>query len=143
MRGPAILVALSAVFISTVAFAATVTPERGEVLLNRGEGYRLVKEATEVVAGNQLIANPHGKGQVVFADGCVLKVEPGVVVTIPDQSPCTRQGQQVETGGSLKDDPIPEQRDDRRYLLKGLIIGGVVGGAILLFDKDKDNPSSP
>ena len=133
---------ISIFFVSSPAVAATVTPVHGTLLVNAGSGYKRLIVPMEVAAGNQVMANPGGRGEIAFSDGCVLKVEPGQVVTIPNESPCVRQGQHNETGGSLKDGPMPEQRDDRRFLIHGLLIGGAVGCAILCFN-DKDKPASP
>jgi hypothetical protein len=138
----------SAVIFAGSALAATVNPIKGQVLLNRGDGYKLVSASTDAAPGAQVIVNPHSAGQVVFADGCAVKLEPGAVFTIATQSPCEASGQHVETGGSLKSvkDAATPEASDRRDLAPGLIMGGAavaVGiGAVLLLRHD-DKAASP
>lgn len=132
----------SALLFASSAIAATVISEQGQILLNRGDGYRLVTQPTEAAAGAQLIVNPQGAGRVVFADGCAVKVEPGSVFTIAAQSPCEVHGAQVETGGSLKDIPPPEETRERSYVVPALIGGGLAIGAVLLL-QGKDHAASP
>ena len=142
MRPMTVIAPLMSIFLaSTSAVAATVKPVHGTLLVNAGSGYKPLLVPMEVAGGSQVMANPGGRGEIAFADGCVLKVEPGQVVTIPHESPCVRQGQHDETGGSLKDGPVPEKRD-HRFLVHGLLIGGAVACGILCFN-DKDKPASP
>jgi hypothetical protein len=121
------------------AQAATVTVERGEVLVSRGKGFVLVTKPTEVVSGDQIMARPKGSGRIAFEDGCIATVVPGVVFTVASASPCQRSGSHIETGGSLKDGPTPEQRlvDDRRDVLPFLAVLGVAAGFVLLPTKDR------
>jgi hypothetical protein len=136
----------SALIFAGSALAATVNPIKGQVLLNRGDGYKLVSESTDAAPGAQVIVNPLSVGQVVFADGCAVKLEPGAVFTIAAQSPCEVTGQHVEAGGSLKSvkDAAKPEASDRRS--SALVIGGAaiaVGvGAILLLRHD-DKAASP
>ena len=143
MRIATRLAAIGAVLLyASSAMAATVISEQGQVLLNRGDGYKLVMQPTEVAAGAQLIVNPQGRANVVFADGCAVKVEPGSVFTIAAQSPCEASGAHVETGGSLKDIPPPEETSGRSYVVPALVGGGLAIGAVLLL-QGKDHAASP
>ena len=129
------------VIVGASADAATVTPEKGQVLLNQGSGYKLVTQPTEAAAGHLIIANPGASAQVVFPDGCSVSVQPGSVFTVAARSPC-QGGSHVETGGSLKDPPMEEVREERP--IAPLIIGGaaIAVGAVLLL-RDKDKAASP
>ena len=124
------------------ASAATLNTERGEVLINRGEGFRRVAKATAVVPGDQIMANPRGKGHVQFSPTCQVIVEPGSIFVVPSEPPCKATGRYVPTGGSLKDGPQPPpERSHDHYLIGAAIVGAAVGTVILLRDKDK--PASP
>jgi hypothetical protein len=119
----ALIAFLTAVSFITSASAATVSAEQGQVLVNQGNGYKLLAQPTVVQPGAQVMANPRGVARVEYQDGCLVRVEPGEVLTVEAQSPCKPSGSHVETGGSLKDGPQPAPR--RSWDL--LIIPGVVG----------------
>ena len=139
MRG--FLVVLAATFFVTSASAATVIAEQGQVLVNEGSGFKLLVQPTVVQPGAQVMANPRGTASVEFPDGCVVKVEPGMVLTVEVQSPCKPRGGHVETGGSLKDQPQPAPERRRWELL--VIGGGVVLGCVVSWCHDDDKPASP
>jgi hypothetical protein len=137
----------SLIIASVPAQAATLTPEKGQVLVNKGNGYQLATRPLEVAPGHVVVANPGGAARVTFPDGCDVKVLPGSVFTVAPQSPCQRVGSHVETHGTLKDSPVkesPVEVTDERQPLVPIILGGTaVGlGAVLLL-QDKDKPASP
>jgi len=125
----------SALVFATSAVAATITPERGEVLVNRGSGYKLVTQPTQVAAGDQVMVKPKGSGRVVFPDGCSVLVAPGAVLTIAATSPCVRAGSHVETAASLPPNKDPQQTGNDA--LPFLTVAGVAAGMTLLPQKDK------
>jgi hypothetical protein len=43
---------------------------------------------TTARAGNQVMAGPGGSANIVYPDGCVVKVDPGTVVNVSESSPC-------------------------------------------------------
>jgi hypothetical protein len=142
MRVSFIGVSAALIFGST-AQAATLTADQGEIFVNRGSGYKVVREPVEVSAGDQVMAKPKSMGQVIFGDGCIMKVAPVSIFTVPSTSPCRRSSAHVETGGSLKDEPMPERpvvenRGDLRLFL------GVAGtAAVLVLLPHKDKGASP
>ena len=139
----ALIALLTTVSFIASASAATVIAEQGQVLVNQGDGYKLLVQPTVVQPGAQVVANPWGAARVEFEDGCVVKVEPGMVLTVEAQSPCKPRGSHVETGGSLKDEPQPAP-EGRRWDL--LILGAGVAGAIgacVAWCHDDDKPASP
>src|SRR5262245_44478412 len=81
---------------SPCAFATTVTAEQGQVLLNTGQGYRLVQGSTSVNPGDMIVVNPGGLARIIYDDGCVREVRPPTVTAISSQSPC--QLQQLKQG---------------------------------------------
>jgi hypothetical protein len=136
---PAVIVLGSAVLFGASVEAATVSPEHGEVLVSRGDGYKLATLPTEVGVGGQVMVRPASSGRVVFADGCVVKLVPGIVLTVTAQSPCERVARHIETGGSLKDDALPEQSvsNDRHDVLPFLAVVGVAAGFVLAPTRDR------
>jgi hypothetical protein len=134
------LVALAAALtFASVAQAATVTPERGEVLLNRGKGFAPVLEPAQAAPGDQVMAGPSSAGRVAFEDGCIVTVRPGAILTIASTSPCERSsGSHVETGGSLKDGPFEQPAaDGRREALPFVAAFGVAAGFVLAPTRDR------
>ena len=144
MRMFSALVALSIVLVATSAQAATVTAEKGQVLLNQGNGYKLVTQPTEAAPGHLVIANPGASARIAYPDGCSVRVQPGSVFAVAALSPCERSGSHAETGGSLKEGPMPEEvREEERPIIP-LIIGGaaIAAGTVLLL-RDTDKSASP
>ena len=125
------LIALgSALIFGTSAFAATVTSERGEVLVNRGAGYKPVTQPMQATAGDQVMAKPKSSGRVVFSDGCTVIVVPGVVFIIAAKSPCGRSGRHIETVGSPMQKEVVQ--GDENYVLPSLLAAGVPVGIMHL-----------
>jgi hypothetical protein len=87
---------LSSLVASPWAYAATVNATVGQVLVNRGQGYKQVSGSTEAGPGTTVVANPGSSAQVVYPDGCTVTVNPGSVYAIAPQSPCATGG----TGGT-------------------------------------------
>jgi len=121
--------------LSTPIFATGVEVIEGQVSINRGDGYQPLVDWAPASPGDLVMASPNGSGKITYADGCVVAVNPGAVVAIAEQSPCTT--------GRFGSKP--------GYLIGGvLVVGGIVGGVIALTgagdDNDKktgDKPASP
>jgi hypothetical protein len=122
---------------SPCAFAATVTVEQGQVLLNTGQGYRLVQGSTNVNPGDMIVVNPGGMARITYDDGCVREVRPPAVTAISSQSPCQQNQSSPEgephggTGGI----------STTHVVLGTALVGGGVAAWLLLSRKDK--PASP
>lgn len=105
VRIASISIALIAVIsFSGPARAATVRVLQGQVLVNAGQGYRLVDGSTQLGPGATVVANPGAVAQVVYTDGCAVTVQPGSVYLIAPQAPCqtgepTQSGALTDTGG--------------------------------------------
>jgi hypothetical protein len=135
MRSLPVLIALgTAVILGTSANAATVTSEKGEVLVNRGSGYKPVKQPTEAAAGDRVMAKPKSSGRIEYPDGCVVKVSPGTVFTVVAKSPCQPSGLHIETQASTPPQPPPAAGND---VLPFLGVVAVPVGMMLLPQKDK------
>lgn len=118
--------ALTVVMGATVQ-AATLEIIQAPVRANFGQGFVPVGTGTQLNPGDQAMAKPGGRGQIVYDDGCTDPVEEGKVVVVQDQSPCV--GAASWWGGAkhvgLMDYAI--------YTIPG---AAVIGGLIFLFQDD-------
>jgi hypothetical protein len=135
------------------AFAATVRATGGQVLINRGEGYKMVAGQVQGGPGDTIVANPGGSAQILYPDGCVVDVMPGSVAVINAQSPCSAANNTVTSGSVTTSATAPETPVDTgsgggggsgvsgtALALGTVAVGGGVGAALLL---GKDKSSSP
>lgn len=89
MRTASVCVALVAgvVFAEGVG-AATVGSIQGDVLVNRGDGYRSVKGTLpNVPAGTQLMVRPGGSAVITYSGSCAVRIAAGVW-SVNGQAPC-------------------------------------------------------
>ena len=89
MRTAVVCVALvaGAVFAEGVG-AATVGSIEGDVLVNRGDGYRSAKGTIpNVPAGTQLMVRPGGSAIITYSGTCAVRIAPGVW-SVNEQAPC-------------------------------------------------------
>lgn len=92
------LALIAAVSFGAAAHAATVRAVQGQVLVNAGQGYRLVDGSAQLEPGGTVVANPGAVAEVVYAGGCRVTVQPGSVYLVVSQPPCQR-GEPTNTGG--------------------------------------------
>jgi len=88
---------LALIAVNAPAYAATVKALQGQVLVNAGQGYRLVDGSIQLEPGGTVVANPGAVAQVVYAGGCTVTVQPGSVYLIAPQAPC-QTGEPTKTG---------------------------------------------
>jgi hypothetical protein len=126
---------------SPCAFAATVTVEQGQVLLNTGQGYRLVQGSTNVNPGDMIVVNPGGMARITYDDGCVTEVRPPAVTAISSHSPC--QQNQSSPEGEPQGEPHGGIGgiSTTHVVLGTALVGGGVAAWFLLSGKFK--PASP
>ena len=122
---------------SVPSSAATVDSVRGQVSINRGDGFRRATGTIQANIGDSVMVSPKGKARVVYPDGCAINVDPGAVVTITAQSPCKAFARADDS-----------DRRDRFAIGPGgtVFLGGLAGGVLLiLLDKNEriDSPASP
>jgi hypothetical protein len=86
-----------AMLLSTSSWAATVEPSDGVLLLNKGKGFKVFKHQVAAKAGDAIMVSPDGHAKLVYADGCKVDIQPGVVTRVARLSPCA--------SGSLAQDP--------------------------------------
>lgn len=125
----------AALAISSPAGAATLTG--GGLLIDTGSGYQMVSPPMEVQPGTSIIANPDGRGEILYADGCIQRVRPGEVILVTNASPCAA-GNGTPSGTSNSG-----TSNYGLILGGGLVVGGIVVGAIALSSGGDDKPKSP
>ena len=152
-RGMAAFV--SAMALSLSSFAATVVPEEGIILVNRGSGYVNATGPTNVGPGDIIVVNPGGSAQLSYPDGCTVQVDVGSIVTVGAQSPCTTQGSMTLTQatggpqdgapGAGADGPPAGTTPDGTGLVETITVVAVSGAAVggILATQPKDKPASP
>jgi hypothetical protein len=119
------------------AFAATVNATSGQVFLSQGEGYRKVVGSTQAGPGARVVVNPGGSGQIVYSDGCVVEVAPGVVAVVAKHSPCNGGG---SSGGGSSSAGSGGGGDTGMLAIGAAVVGAGIGAAALM---GKDKSASP
>jgi hypothetical protein len=114
------------VLVAAPSLAATVTSVKGDVSVNRGSGFQRVEGSVQANAGDFVMAGPGGSGQIVYADGCSIPVNPGSVITIATDSPCGANAQTTNSND---------------YLFAGaMVVTGGVAVGVALANRNKNNP---
>ena len=114
--------------------AATLDGIQGEVMVNRGGGYRFVSGSVELKPGDMIIANSGGSAQLSYDGGCSVLLEAGAVVTVAEQPPClTTQAAATPTTPGLSPGTLA---------IGAVVIGAGVGAAVLL-NSGGDKAASP
>ena len=122
-----------AVLMGATAQAATLNGIEGTVLVNRGSGWHVsATEATELEPGDSVVANPGGRGQIIYEDGCTVTVEEGNVVLVGEQSPCVEQAS-ADGGGLLGTGGL--------FIIVPVV--GAIVGLVFLLKGDDEPPASP
>lgn len=145
---------LLAISFAGQALAATVRATGGQVLINRGEGYKMVAGTIQGGPGDTIVANPGGSAQIVYPDGCVVDVLPGSVAVINAQSPCSAANTTVATASTTASTTPSSTSNDSPSTSGGsgsgisgtaLALGAVAvgGGAAAALFLGKDKSSSP
>ena len=81
------LVSLIAVY-PLSAHAATLNGIVGGIFVSQGAGYQAARAPVHLKPGDSVLANPGSSAQVVFDDGCVVPIQPGMVFAVGETSPC-------------------------------------------------------
>lgn len=82
------LMFLSAHVPPALAATASLQIDGGEVLLSRGAGYRPVATSHRLDVGDIVLARPGSAANVSFDDGCIVRLKPGAIFTVRENSPC-------------------------------------------------------
>ncbi len=124
MRGVASIAFVCGVLASLPALASAYVEPSGGVAISHGYGFQQIAGKTEVEGGDSVIASPGGHAKIVYADGCVVDVNPGAVVTVQETSPCKAGALPVGSaalgGGHVG-----------WYVVGAAVVGGAVAGIVL------------
>ena len=130
--------------------AATVTAVQGQVLVNSGQGYRLVDGSIQMGPGATVVANPGALAQVVYPNGCIVTVQPGSVYLIASQEPCPAMArEQIQTNQaspSRKSESTTETAGPSGVSPTTLALGAAAigaGAAAAIFLLNPANSASP
>jgi hypothetical protein len=128
------------------ATAATLTAD-GNVLVNRGQGYRPLAPGQIVEPGDSVLLKSATNAQVSFPGGCAMSMPTEGVYTIPSESQCLGAQQQAQATGQSTPTPAGPSETASGTILSptslvigGLALGGIIAGVVLLND---DKSSSP
>ena len=114
------------VALSATAQAATVRNVAGSVLVDRGSGFQRVTGDVTVAPGDRVLANAGGSANIVYSENCIVKVDPGAVVTVIPASQC------LPVGGLTGVTP---------YVIGAAVVGGGAALAIGLSGKSSRSVS--
>ena len=122
--------------------AAVVQSVNGTVLVNRGAGFKPVTGTSQLSAGDVVMAKEGSSANIVYADGCSIRVAPGTVASVSqksggtnnarvEESPCARgevTNASSQTGGNTGGAGDPFALDTGLVVpvaAAGLIVGGI------------------
>jgi hypothetical protein len=134
---------------SGTARAATLDGIEGQVLVNRGGGYKRVRGPVVLKAGDTIVvANRGGRAVVSYDDGCNVPVEfsSAVVAAAAGPSACAAQASYKAPAGVTGSPgvPAPGGMDGTTLAVGAVVVGGAIGAAVLLSrDQKRDRPASP
>ena len=86
--------ALCLVLLAGEASAATVRAIVGVALIDRGTGFNAMSttEPESVGPHTRIMTKSHSEAVLRYDDDCEIRIEPGEVVTVREEPPCTSGG---------------------------------------------------
>jgi hypothetical protein len=145
MNRIAIFVATSLLASSTLAAesVATLSNTQGIVSVNQGEEFVAAQSGQALMAGNRIMVGDNGSGTLTFNDGCVLTLDPGTIITVPEISTCAGGMVNVQKVGSTR--AVGAVAEASSATKTAIIVGSVAVGAALALgnDDDEDDTASP
>ena len=123
--------------LSVPATAATVGSQSGELMINSGSGFQVVRSSAEVASGAQIMVRD-GTAVISYSSTCSVRVGPGRVWTVAPAAPCSGGVAMLDMTTAMYQQAPPPPAD----LTTPLLIGGgalLVGGAIYFATKDGDD----
>ena len=128
--------AAAIVLLSVPATAATVGSQSGELMINSGTGFQLVRSSAEVASGAQILVRD-GTAVISYSSTCSVRVGPGRVWTVAPAAPCSSGVAMVDMTTAMYQQAPPPPVDTTTLALIG---GGalIAGGVIYFATKDDD-----
>ena len=132
--------AAGAVFLASAAQAATLTPQ-GDVLVNRGDGFKAAAASGQVATGDVVMVRAGGAASVVFSDGCRVSVDVGSSYTVGASSPCAAAANQPSAAATTT-----AAAGGLGLGTTGILVGAgvvAVGAGVAIAAAKKKSPASP
>lgn len=130
---------------SLTAMAATLSSEKGALMVNSGDGYKAISTSTEVQPGAQIMVAADGTAIIRYSKNCSVRIGSGRVWTVAARTPCSQTANLIDLtkasfvgANSPPPPPLPGG-----LLAVGLGVAGAVGLGIYVATKDDDKPASP
>lgn len=125
---------------------AMLTDIEGTVLVNQGERFVNVHEATALKAGDRVLVMSGASAGLVWADGCEMPLVSESMLSIGAESPCIGQAAEVTQLGpmlaqAVADSGMAASRATDTDSYTWLILGGV--GLIAVLAASSGGSSSP
>jgi hypothetical protein len=131
MRRKSVSIAVAATLAAASAQAAQLTNVQGNVQVNNGGGFKPVAGFAEVSPGDR-IKVVNGSADIIYGNGCTVKIRQGQVVAVLWNAP--------GCGGGLKDGPAAEAGlSTETAVIGGVAIAAGAGLAVAL----SNDPASP
>lgn len=139
---------------SSVSASEATAPEAlltnidGTVLINQGERFVNVHEATALVSGDRVLVMTGGSAGLVWADGCEMPLVAETMLSISAQSPCMGQTAEVTQLGpmiaqAVADSGMSAQATNDSDSYVWLILGGVGLVAVLAASGGSSSSTPP
>ncbi len=130
-------ITISAALIAASAQAATLTNIEGAVTVSQGSGFQQAVAGAQVAPGDR-IRTKSGSAEILYPNGCAVRVGPKQLVTVlASPPPCPA------SGGGLKDGPVAAAAPgDGTFLIGGLMIASGIGIGIAV-SNNNNSPASP
>jgi hypothetical protein len=108
----------ASMMLTSVAFAAdegaaTLSSQQGTVLVNQGEEFVTASGAQVLHAGDRVMVMEGGSAEITYADGCVLPLASGSMVSVAALSTCAGEVAKVEQIGPTYAQAVGAPRDER------------------------------
>jgi hypothetical protein len=131
MAGKLTTIAVIAGLITSNAEAALLTNIQGFVTLNHGDGFQPAMPQAVILPGDR-VRTGQGSADLVYDNGCVVKIGPGQMVAVLNTAPVCSDGGSKDGGTGISTGTL---------LVGGLLVGGgIAAGVIYLMPK---HPASP
>ena len=119
----------------------------GQVLVNKGDGFKAATPGTALRAGDRVIVRGKGKAGLKYADGCSVSLASGSMATINGATPCKSGAKAAGLIGAQGDQGEDGRQGSPGWGGKEIAVVAAVGlGAAALtiqHDDDKEQPVSP
>jgi len=139
-RGVAAAVICAVVWGPATVNAATVTPQSGTVLINKGDGFSPITADAELKPGTRVMVQPGGLASIVYANNCTVRVGSGIWL-VQAGAPCPVGTTEIDFTARMNQETEPPPAPG----IPPLVIGGVivaVGVGLGVFVSQNNNNNS-